>query len=86
MNTTILRGINSDITSIRQYLGLASRTADRALSTIQIEQVTATPEERQELERIADQCRAERKLINAALDGIQGVDKINIPEAAACIS
>jgi hypothetical protein len=86
MNASIVRIINSDIRSVRQYLDLASRTIQRAESTLQAEQITATQQERIELALVADQCRAEYKLIDRAIDGMQGVDTITEPEVSACIS
>ena len=89
MNETITRNIAMDIESVGQYLNLASRTINRAIATIQVEMLSASPQEHQELLALQDQCKAELRLIDHAHDGTQGIDTDFLKtgqEAAACIS
>ena len=87
-NQTLMRAEN-DIDTVKQYLNLAARVMQRAISTLQAERLTATQARRDELDRVADQSAAELTLIERAHDGMQGIDTAVLKmeeEAAACIS
>ncbi|QBG47841.1 hypothetical protein EGM51_10715 [Verrucomicrobia bacterium S94] len=84
MLNAITHGIEVDIDSVRQYLDLASRTLNRAMGSAQAERFRATTEEREELDRLIDQCKAEQQLISHACDAHQGIDISFIKNARAC--